>query len=347
MPSIRVKTSSAKINFNYTISTPKHTSAEKIIPSLPTLLFFHSLAFPHVFHSQFADPRLRKFNLVVFDMRSHGLTEADDLSEGYGVKEAAVDVLALMDALRLPPCHFVAMDYGSPIALQIAIDHPERVLSFFILSHTCLTEPPDVCEGHQQVYDAWVSSFPAPGKFDTERMMESVYGFSQFMFSNNMSNLAQSMFNTTFPLCQKHWGFDNLNNYRIATLEFLYGRKSQSKKALSRLRCPVKLVYGTDDVAYSQDFTEKFLEELEAVGVDVSLHVVPGAPHFVCVDYADQVDPVLHDFVLQNDDRKPPEVSGTVISPWDKLLRANGWDPEGLDDDSDDEFEVTYPNQCR
>ncbi|KIK69231.1 hypothetical protein GYMLUDRAFT_35301 [Collybiopsis luxurians FD-317 M1] len=345
MPSMQIKTNSGKINYHYTISTPKQDSAERINPSIPTLLFFHSLAFPHVFHSQFADPMLRKFNLVVFDMRSHGETEGDDLPEGYGIKEAAEDVLTLMDALRLPACHFVAMDYGSPIALQIAISHPERVLSFFVLSHTCLTEPADVCEGHQQVYDSWCSSFPAPDKFDTERMMETGYGFSQFMFTNNMTNLAQAMFNLTYPMCQKHWGYHGLHNYRIATLEFLYGRRSHSKAALSRLQCPVKLVYGTDDVAYPQDFTEKFLQDLEEAGVDVSLYVVPGAPHFVCVDYADQVDPVLHDFILQNDDRRPPEVSGTILSPWDELLRANGWDPEGVHDDSDDEFLVTYPDQ--
>jgi pimeloyl-ACP methyl ester carboxylesterase len=82
------------------------------------------------------------------------------MPEGYGVVEAAEDVLAFMvclsmvivwsstsrsrscwqDALSLPSCHFVAMDYGSPIALQIAIAHPGRVLSLFLISQTCLEE---------------------------------------------------------------------------------------------------------------------------------------------------------------------------------------------------------------
>lgn len=92
-------------------------------------------------------------------MRSHGETEGDDLPDGYGVEEAAEDALAFMvctlvqqgstwlqqtnclqDALRLPPCHFVAMDYGSPVALQIAISYPDRVLSLFFISQTCLEE---------------------------------------------------------------------------------------------------------------------------------------------------------------------------------------------------------------
>ncbi|KAE9392270.1 alpha/beta-hydrolase [Gymnopus androsaceus JB14] len=341
MPFVQVKTRSGKIKFHYTISTPKSDVTEKIDPTLPVVLFFHALAFPHVFHSQFGDPLLRKFNLVVFDFRSHGDTEADDLPEGYEVKDAAEDALAFMDAIHLPPCHFVAIDLGSPVALQIAVSQPDRVLSLFFISQTCLDEPPDVCEGHHQVYDCWTSAFPAPDKFDTERMMEGGYGFSQFMFSNNMTNLAQAMFNVTFPICQKHWGYPGLRNYRIATLEFLVNRRSQSKAALSRLRCPVKIVYGTDDVAYPLEYTEKFSEDLEEAGVDASLFTVPGAPHFACLDHADEIDPVLHDFIMQNDDRKPPPVSG-ILSPWDAFLRSAGWDPEGAHNSDDDDFTVTY-----
>src|ERR1700761_6217860 len=87
-------------------------------------------------------------------------------------------------------------------------------------------QPPDVREGHQQVYDCWSASFPGPDLFDNEHMMEGGYGFAQFMFSNNMTNLAQayvpfggshsktrilprsqSMFNITFIKAQKHWSY--------------------------------------------------------------------------------------------------------------------------------------------
>ncbi|KAJ4495809.1 Alpha/Beta hydrolase protein [Lentinula edodes] len=347
MPFIHVKTSSGNIKFHYIISTPDSDVADKIDPDIPVLLFFHSLAFPHVFHSQFGDPLLRKFNLVVFDLRSHGETEGDDLPDGYGVEEAAEDALAFMDALRLPPCHFVAMDYGSPVALQIAISYPDRVLSLFFISQTCLEEPPEVREGHQQVYDCWIAAFPGPDKFDNERMMEGGYGFAQFMFSNNMTKIADALFKISFELSQKHWGYQGLKNYRIATLDFLYNRKSQPRSALSRIRCPVKLVYGTDDVAYPQEYNEKFFRELEDAGVDVSLLVVPGAPHFVCVAHANQVDPVLHDFVMQNDPRKPRPVSNSGLkSPWEGTLLSVGLDDstDGSVDSDDDDFVVSYPS---
>ncbi|KIK68547.1 hypothetical protein GYMLUDRAFT_68402 [Collybiopsis luxurians FD-317 M1] len=339
---VQVKTNSGKIKFHYHISTPKLSTADKVDPSIPVVLWFHALAFPHVFHSQFADPILRKFNLVVFDLRSHGDTEGDDLPEGYGVKNAAEDAVAFMDALRLPPCHFVAMDYGSPIALQIAISHPDRVLSLFLMSQTCLEEPPDVREGHQQVYDCWSASFPGPDLFDNEHMMEGGYGFAQFMFSNNMTNLAQAMFNITFIKAQKHWSYHGLTNYRIATRDFLFNRKPQSKAALSRIKCPVRVVYGTNDVAYNQKYSENFVQMLQDAGLNASLHVIPDAPHFLNVEYANHVDPILHDFIMKNDSRRPSPVSENVLSPWDGDLRAVGWNPEGADEDSDDDFEITY-----
>lgn len=70
--------------------------------------------------AQFADPLLRKFNLVVFDFRSHGDTEADDLPEGYGITEAAEDALA-----------FMVRDTN--IRTQTQLTLPSRMLSIFRL----------------------------------------------------------------------------------------------------------------------------------------------------------------------------------------------------------------------
>ncbi|GAW08649.1 alpha beta hydrolase fold protein [Lentinula edodes] len=140
MPSIEISSPTGKIKFHYTISTPSCADADKIDPEIPVLLFFHALAFHTVFHSQFSDPLLRKFNLVTFDLRWHGDTECDGVPEKYGQEEAAEDIIALITTLRLPPCHFVALDLGTMIALQIAVILPHQVLSLFIMSHVCLEE---------------------------------------------------------------------------------------------------------------------------------------------------------------------------------------------------------------
>ncbi|KAF5343679.1 hypothetical protein D9757_014529 [Collybiopsis confluens] len=277
-------------------------------------------------------------------IRSHGNTEADEFPEGYTVEDAAQDVLSFMDTLNLPPSHFVAMDYGSPIALNIAITDPDRVQSLFIISHTCEEEPPDAREGYQELYESWCSSILGPTEVDFERMKETGYGFAQFMFSNKVSKLGQAMSDISFPLAQKHWGFHGLKNYRIGFLDFLLNRRSNTTNALSCIKCPVQLVYGTDDIAYTQKYTEDFLQALKQAGVDTSLLIVPGAPHFVVVDFSEHIDPALHDFIMKNESRTVPDITYEVVSPWQKKFESVGWDPEGLYD-SDDDLLFSYPLQ--
>ncbi|KAF5379606.1 hypothetical protein D9757_009198 [Collybiopsis confluens] len=344
MPFVEVKTRYGRTNFQYTISTPLSATSSTINPSLPVILWFHALVFPHVFHSQFSDPLLRKFNLVVFSFRTQGDTGGDDLPEGYGVKETVQDVLAFMDAIDLPPCHFVAMDYGSPVALEIAMSQPGRVLSLCIMSQACLEEPLNAREGHQELYDAWDASFPGPKQVDVERSMEVGFGFGQLMFSNKMTTLAQCMFKYTFWLTSRNWDHLGMKNCRIGFLEYFLDRKSPSAHALSRIQCPVKLLYGTDDIAYPQSHSEQFLHDLQQVGVEASLYIVEGAPHYLCVDFADEIDPIIHDFIMQNEHRQAPPVVGEISSPWLSVLRTHGWNPEGGNDSDDDDFFITYPS---
>jgi hypothetical protein len=151
------------------------------------------------------------------------------------------------------------------------------------------------------------------------------------------------MSDISHPLAARHWGWYGKTNWRIGFLEFLLNRKPQPIEALSRIRCPVKLVYGTNDIAYSQEYTENFLHDLRRAGVTASMYIVDGAPHFLNVDFADEVNPLIHDFILQNDSRRVPPVEKKILSPWDKMFREKGWDPEGLNvDPYDEEFVITY-----
>ncbi|KAJ3759719.1 hypothetical protein EV360DRAFT_20782, partial [Lentinula raphanica] len=140
MPTVSVTTSTGKTRFQYTISTPYSASAERLESDLPILLFLHSLAFHNVFHSQFSDQELRKFNLVSLDLKWHGETISDIVPPKYGQEEAAEEIIAFLNASHLPPCHLIALDLGSNIALQIAVKIPKQVLSLFIMSHVCLDE---------------------------------------------------------------------------------------------------------------------------------------------------------------------------------------------------------------
>ncbi|KAL0569544.1 hypothetical protein V5O48_012418 [Marasmius crinis-equi] len=346
MPFVDVKTPTGVVNYNYTISTPYSSDADSISPGLPTLLFFHPVycGIQTIFHSQFSDPRLRRFNLVAFDLRGHGETTGPKVPPTYNEEDAATDAALFMDALKLPPCHILGMSSGTTIALQCAISYPEKVLSVFLISQLCLEEPPEVAEGHQEIYDRHASGFPDALTVDESLVHEAIFGTIEYAFGTSaVSDLAEAYVKLVTPVIIKTWGFQNLDACKTMVTDFLSKRKAHSKFELSRIKCPIQVVYGTNDVAYPPEYTDEFVQSLEDAGVNVALTKVPDAPHFLCVDYGHVINPIMHDLVVELYSKNPrnsvplPPIMDEAISPWDTVLREAGWrgGSDGYDSDDD------------
>jgi pimeloyl-ACP methyl ester carboxylesterase len=99
----------------------------------------------------------------MYDLRGHGLSERP--GDGYGVADSVDDLLALLDALGVDePAYLVGNSYGGTIAIQAAIDHPDRVAGI------ALVEAHPVVDGWgdemiSQLSDV-VSGFDDPGVRD-------------------------------------------------------------------------------------------------------------------------------------------------------------------------------------
>lgn len=86
------------------------------------------------------------------------------------------------------------------------------------------------------------------------------------------------------PLCMKAWNTAHLDDYRLTTLDIFLNRRSLTIEELKKIRVPVKLIQGLEDVAYPREYAEEFLHRLQDAGVDASLESIPGAPHFACIE---------------------------------------------------------------
>lgn len=157
----------------------------------------------------------------------------------------------------------------------------------------------------------------------------------------------------TYPVAMEKWGYENLDQFRIMNLDFHLRRKPFSKTSLARIAGSVKIVHGTEDVAYPQSYSREFLRRLEEAGVEASMHVVRGAPHYLSPDFSNQwvlsqyfsfvlifwslarINLVLYDFISQNDDRlNNAPVPDHVQSPWtDALKQASLESEDSLFDD--------------
>ncbi|WP_162184918.1 alpha/beta fold hydrolase [Allokutzneria albata] len=80
--------------------------------------------------------------VVRFDNRDTGLSDSVDFAASpYTVGDLAADALAVLDALGIECAHVVGLSMGGMIGQEMAIEHPERVLSL-----TSWMSTPDVLD---------------------------------------------------------------------------------------------------------------------------------------------------------------------------------------------------------
>ncbi|ESK90020.1 alpha beta hydrolase [Moniliophthora roreri MCA 2997] len=328
MPFVDVKTRTGNLRFKYTICTPTSTDASSFEPDLPTILFIHAaFASQIMFHSQFADPRLRRFNLVTFDTREHGETIGENIPLTYDQYDATEDTVRFMDAISLPPCHVCGLSSGTTIALQLALSHPKRVLSLTLLSQLCLEEPPEVSEVLDEIYELWKSAFADAETADEEILQEALLGVTQYAYTDHtqMSKTAIGISQIINSGNLRKWTSENLGTCKTIVLDFLKNRKSHSIAELSSITCPVLVINGDNAVAYPVDYDERFRKQLEEAGVQMSTATIPHAPHFLSIDYGNVINPLLYDLVISQSDKDFPlpaiQPARMVYSPWHSQLK--------------------------
>jgi 3-oxoadipate enol-lactonase len=111
------------------------------------LMFSHSLASSTVMWEPQVKHFHRSFRVLRFDTRGHGKSEAP---EGpYTFQLLADDVLALLDSLEIEKVHFVGLSMGGMIGQELALRHPDRLLSL-TLSDTSARTPQEAAKVWEQ-----------------------------------------------------------------------------------------------------------------------------------------------------------------------------------------------------
>lgn len=81
----------------------------------------------------------RHHHVVTWDQRGFGNSTAK--TGRTGIDEAAGDLIAVLDALRIDRAHLVGQSMGAFVALRGALDHPERVTSLVLSTTLAAADP--------------------------------------------------------------------------------------------------------------------------------------------------------------------------------------------------------------
>jgi pimeloyl-ACP methyl ester carboxylesterase len=77
---------------------------------------------------------VRDHRVVAFDLRGHGKSEKPRDPKAYG-QEMAMDIVRLMDHLRLPRAHIVGYSLGAVITAKLLTTNPDRFLTATLAGH--------------------------------------------------------------------------------------------------------------------------------------------------------------------------------------------------------------------
>ncbi|KAG5635365.1 hypothetical protein H0H81_011540 [Sphagnurus paluster] len=365
MPHVQISGSAGeRVDLHYTIATPKDYNSPFIAADLPCILFLHSgYAGQEIFENQFSDPRLRsQFNLIGVDMRGYGRTRCRITQHNYGPPDSADDIFRFIKALGLPPVHIFGLAIGGSTGLELATNHPELVLSLTICSPLPAIEPEDIAAGRLEVYHLWVEAFNHDGKgkpleADQTIIDDLLHGAQQLCFNNETSRLTKAL--TKLALMQ---GIENragtptkLKESYYASVGWFLNRRPQSRAALAKIACPIRLIHCEDDVAYDFRHAQELEAQLRHAGVaDVELYEVSG-PHYGCVINPQAVNPILLDNALNasssknavqdapsprhpyspGEDKHQFHACQRMVTPFTKVLAKFGYDPQENEDESD------------
>jgi pimeloyl-ACP methyl ester carboxylesterase len=102
----------------------------------------------------------KKHRMIVADMRFHGRSEAPEDST-FTLAQAADDVRALLDHLKIPRAHLVGLSMGGGYALETAVRYPERISSLTLASPSIqgIKPPPEAMAAFMK----GVAAYPKEG----------------------------------------------------------------------------------------------------------------------------------------------------------------------------------------
>ncbi|MCG3220880.1 MAG: alpha/beta fold hydrolase, partial [Candidatus Heimdallarchaeota archaeon] len=84
------------------------------------------------YRPSYVDALKQDYQLILIDLRGHGLSDKPHNAESYSLKIIASDVIAVLDDLKIDKAHFWGYSMGGNVGLGLIRFYVDRFLSFII-----------------------------------------------------------------------------------------------------------------------------------------------------------------------------------------------------------------------
>lgn len=138
-----------------------------------------------IYYFNIAPILAKHFHVVMFDLKSHGMSER--FTDGYDLENMSSDVLALMDVLHIEKAHLVGYSFGGLISLKTALKAPNRIEQLVVIE---APDPQDekarniIDEYSKEFLEHYVANFTDTTKVQMgKRQMEKNHRMYEFLFN--------------------------------------------------------------------------------------------------------------------------------------------------------------------
>ncbi len=234
-------------------------------PAAPPILLIHGAGGSHLYWSP-EIRRLNGFKVAALDLPGHGK------SEGIGrqtIPDYVEAVQKFMDAINLPAAIIVGHSMGSAIALQLALDAPDRVLALVIMGGgSRLRVAPSILES---------AANPATFPLAVKTINEWAFGSQTDPRLRELAS--QRMEKETRPT--------------VLHGDFLACNEFDASERLAEIKKKTLILCGTEDKMTPLKYSHSLHERIK----NSELVEIEGAGHMVMLEKPHKVAEALEDFI--------------------------------------------------
>ncbi|MGE3467688.1 MAG: alpha/beta fold hydrolase [Pyrinomonadaceae bacterium] len=257
----------------------------------PVLIMLHG--FPDFWYSwryQMAELS-KEFKVVAVDLRGYNKCDKPMGVEKYEMPILLMDVIAVIDDIKLEKATLISNDWGGAIAWQVATYFPDRVDKFIAcnMPHPqgmldYLKENPQTGQYAQDLKDD-----NAAKELTAESLTGAHTGLSEVerqhyikAFKNSSFEAMLNYYKANYPSASKK------NNSQNQT--------SPSPPQIRKIKSPVLMIYGMKDKALPPGMLNNTWDHIDN---EVTIYTIPNAGHFVQQDASEKVTKMIKIWLSQ------------------------------------------------
>lgn len=239
------------------------------------------------------------YQLIFYDQRGSGLSEANIDSESITVNEFVKDIDLIRTHFGFEKIHIMGHSWGGYLAMKYAIINPNNVRSLLLVSSNGATE--ESLKDYDRIRAERMTSE------DTKKMSE-IFASEEFKVAevNTIENLVRMFFK---PVLYEASYIDSINfgisEYTAKNLFTIFGLLSNDRKGydlteqLKYLSIPTLIIHGNDD-----PLLPKYALVLHETISGSELVMIENSGHFPFVEQPERFTSAVTDFLLKLDSKR-------------------------------------------